>query len=58
VTEASGVTVSTTAQTMLNLASQELLNLIVPSGLGTRDVPLQAMAGGIQTGSGVVISLQ
>jgi hypothetical protein len=43
---------------MLNLASQELLNLIVPSGLGTRDVPLQAMAGGIQTGSGVVISLQ
>ena len=33
-------------------------NLIVPSGLGTGDVPLQATVGGVQTPSGVVISLQ
>jgi uncharacterized protein (TIGR03437 family) len=34
------------------------LNLTIPSGLGTGDVPLQAMAGGVQTQTGVVISLQ
>lgn len=34
------------------------LNLIVPSGLGTGDVSLQASVGGVQTPSGVVISLQ
>ena len=33
-------------------------NLTVPSGLGTGDVSLQATVGGIQTPSGVVISLQ
>jgi uncharacterized protein (TIGR03437 family) len=34
------------------------INLTVPPGLGTGDVPLQATVGGIQTPSGVVISLQ
>jgi uncharacterized protein (TIGR03437 family) len=34
------------------------LNLTVPPGLGTGDVPLQAAVDGIQTPSGVVISLQ
>lgn len=34
------------------------LNLTIPSGLGTGDVPLQAMVGGVQTQAGVVISLQ
>jgi uncharacterized protein (TIGR03437 family) len=34
------------------------LNLTIPSGLGTGDVPLLATVGGIQTPSGVVISLQ
>jgi uncharacterized protein (TIGR03437 family) len=34
------------------------LNLIVPSGLGTGDVSLQASVGGVQTASGGVISLQ
>ena len=34
------------------------LNLTVPSGLGTGDVPLQAAVGGVQTPAGVVISLQ
>ena len=34
------------------------LNLTVPSGLGTGDVSLQATVGGVQTPSGVVISLQ
>jgi uncharacterized protein (TIGR03437 family) len=34
------------------------INLIVPSGLGTGDVSLQATVGGVQTASGVVISLQ
>ena len=33
-------------------------NLTVPSGLGTGDVPLQAMVGGVTTPSGVVLSLQ
>jgi uncharacterized protein (TIGR03437 family) len=34
------------------------VNLTIPSGLGTGDVPLQATVGNIQTPSGVVISLQ
>jgi uncharacterized protein (TIGR03437 family) len=34
------------------------INLAVPAGLGTGDVPLSAMVGGAQTQSGVVISLQ
>jgi uncharacterized protein (TIGR03437 family) len=34
------------------------LNLTIPSGLGTGDVSLQGVAGGVQTPSGVVISLQ
>jgi uncharacterized protein (TIGR03437 family) len=34
------------------------INLTVPAGLGSGDVPLQAIAGGAQTPSGVVISLQ
>ncbi|MDE3198700.1 MAG: hypothetical protein KGN84_20300 [Acidobacteriota bacterium] len=33
-------------------------NLAVPSGLGTGDVPLQAMVGGVSTPMGVVLSLQ
>jgi uncharacterized protein (TIGR03437 family) len=34
------------------------INLTVPAGLGTGDVPLVATAGGAQSPSGVVISLQ
>jgi uncharacterized protein (TIGR03437 family) len=34
------------------------LNLAIPSGLGTGDVSLQGVVGGVQTPSGVVISLQ
>jgi uncharacterized protein (TIGR03437 family) len=34
------------------------INLTVPAGLGTGDVSLQALVGGVQTRSGVVISLQ
>jgi uncharacterized protein (TIGR03437 family) len=34
------------------------INLTVPAGLGTGDVPLVAIAGGAQTPAGVVISLQ
>jgi uncharacterized protein (TIGR03437 family) len=34
------------------------INLTVPSGLGTGDVPLIAIVGGAQTPTGVVISLQ
>ncbi len=34
------------------------INLTVPAGLGTGDVSLQAAVGGVQTPSGVVISLQ
>ena len=34
------------------------LNLTVPPGLGTGDVSLQATVGGVQTPSGIVISLQ
>jgi len=34
------------------------MNLTIPSGLGTGDVPLQALVGGVQTPTGPVISLQ
>jgi uncharacterized protein (TIGR03437 family) len=34
------------------------INLTIPSGLGTGDVSLQGTVGGVQTSSGVVISLQ
>jgi uncharacterized protein (TIGR03437 family) len=34
------------------------INLTIPAGLGTGDVPLAALVGGVQTQSGVVISLQ
>ncbi len=34
------------------------LNLTIPAGLGTGDVTLQGVVGGVQTPSGVVISLQ
>lgn len=34
------------------------INLTLPSGLGSGDVPLAAVVGGAQTASGVVISLQ
>jgi uncharacterized protein (TIGR03437 family) len=34
------------------------LNLTIPAGLGTGDVSLQGVVGGVQTPSGVVISLQ
>jgi uncharacterized protein (TIGR03437 family) len=34
------------------------INLTIPAGLGTGDVPLSATVGGAQTQSGVVISLQ
>jgi uncharacterized protein (TIGR03437 family) len=34
------------------------INLTVLAGLGTGDVPLAAAVGGVQTPSGVVISLQ
>jgi uncharacterized protein (TIGR03437 family) len=34
------------------------INLTIPAGLGAGDVPLQASVGGVQTPSGVVISLQ
>jgi uncharacterized protein (TIGR03437 family) len=34
------------------------INLTIPAGLGTGDVPLSATVGGTQTQSGVVISLQ
>lgn len=33
-------------------------NITIPAGLGTGDVPLTAMVGGVQTPTGVVISLQ
>jgi len=34
------------------------INMTIPSGLGTGDVPLQATVGGATTPAGVVISLQ
>jgi hypothetical protein len=38
-------------------AGLDQINLTVPAGLGTGDVSLQATVGGVQTPSGVVISL-
>jgi uncharacterized protein (TIGR03437 family) len=34
------------------------INLTIPAGLGTGDVPLEGLVGGVQTPAGVVISLQ
>ena len=34
------------------------INLRIPAGLGTGDLSLQAIVGGIETPAGVVISLQ
>ena len=42
----------------LSGAGLDQINLVVPSGLGTGDVPLQATVGGISTPTGVMISLQ
>jgi uncharacterized protein (TIGR03437 family) len=42
----------------LTAAGLYQINLTVPAGLGTGDVSLQASVGGVQTPSGVVISLQ
>jgi uncharacterized protein (TIGR03437 family) len=42
----------------LSSAGLYQINLTVPAGLGTRDVPVLATVGGMQTPSGVVISLQ
>jgi uncharacterized protein (TIGR03437 family) len=46
--------------TFVGLSSAGLyqINLMVPPGLGQGDVPLQALAGGMQTQPGVVFSLQ
>jgi uncharacterized protein (TIGR03437 family) len=48
----------TTSFAGLSAAGLYQINLIVPAGLGTGDVSLQASVGGAQTPSGVVISLQ
>jgi uncharacterized protein (TIGR03437 family) len=42
----------------LSAAGLDQINLTIPPGLGTGDVPLVAAVGGVQTSSGVVISLQ
>ena len=42
----------------LSSAGLYQINLTVPAGLGTGDVPLVASVGGVKTPSGVVISLQ
>jgi uncharacterized protein (TIGR03437 family) len=42
----------------LSAAGVYQINLTVPAGLGAGDVALQASVGGVQTPSGVVISLQ
>jgi uncharacterized protein (TIGR03437 family) len=42
----------------LSAAGLYQINLTVPPGLGTGDVPLMAMVGGAQSQSSVVISLQ
>jgi len=42
----------------LSSAGLYQINLTVPAGLGTGDVPLVAAVGGVETPSGVVISLQ
>jgi uncharacterized protein (TIGR03437 family) len=42
----------------LSSAGLYQLNVTIPAGLGTGDVPLVAVVGGLRTQSGVVISLQ
>jgi uncharacterized protein (TIGR03437 family) len=42
----------------LSSAGLYQLNLTVPSGLGTGDVPIQATVSGSQTSGAVVIALQ
>ena len=42
----------------LSSAGLYQINLTVPAGLGTGDVPLVAMVGGVQTQTGVAMSLQ
>jgi uncharacterized protein (TIGR03437 family) len=42
----------------LSSAGLYQVNLVIPQGLGTGDVPLQATAGGLRTPATVVISLQ
>ena len=42
----------------LSSAGLYQINLTLPAGLGTGEVPLLATVGGIQTQTGVVISLQ
>jgi uncharacterized protein (TIGR03437 family) len=42
----------------LSSAGLYQINLTVPAGLGTGDVPLAAAVGGVQTPSGTVVSLQ
>jgi uncharacterized protein (TIGR03437 family) len=42
----------------LSSAGLYQINLIVPPGLGTGDVPIQASVGGVATPSGVVVSLE
>jgi uncharacterized protein (TIGR03437 family) len=42
----------------LSSAGLYQINVVVPAGLGTGDVSLQATAGGVQTLPGIVISLQ
>jgi uncharacterized protein (TIGR03437 family) len=48
----------TPASAELSSAGVYQINLTVPAGLGTGDVPLVATMGGVKTPSGVVISLQ
>ena len=42
----------------LSAAGLYQINVTVPAGLGSGDVPLAAIVGGVQTQTGVVISLQ
>jgi len=42
----------------LSGAGLDQINVTIPAGLGTGDVPLVATVGGVQTPSYVVISLQ
>jgi uncharacterized protein (TIGR03437 family) len=49
---------STPAFAGLTSAGLYQFNLTVPAGLGTGDVPLQGLVGGVMTPTGVVLSLQ
>jgi uncharacterized protein (TIGR03437 family) len=42
----------------LSSAGLYQIDIVIPAGLGTGDVSLQATAGGVQTLPGIVISLQ